>query len=158
MNAADHFAFIAGVTERLEMITTIMILPQRQTVLAAKQAAQVAFAINNRFKMGIGVGWNEVGKVGLNEEFRNRGRRQSEQVDLMRRLWTGDSLDYHGEFHRIDKASIKPQTQQGHSYLVWFSSALLDRCAKLGDGWIPLMGANEKLKPALIASKAAEKR
>ena len=112
------FAFIAGVTERLEMITTIMILPQRQTVLAAKQAAQVALLSNNRFKMGIGVGWNEVEYVGLNEEFRNRGKRQSEQVELMRRLWTEDSLDYHGEFHRIDKASIK-QAHQGHSHLVW---------------------------------------
>ena len=65
--------------------------------------------------MGIGVGWNEVEYVGLNEDFSNRGRRQSEQVDLMRRLWKEDSLDYHGEFHRIDKASIKPRPSKDYS-------------------------------------------
>ena len=144
------FAFIAAVTERLEMITTIMILPQRQTVLAAKQAAQVALLSNNRFKLGIGVGWNEVEYVGLNEEFGNRVKRQSEQVDLMRRLWSEDSLDYHGEYHRIDKASIKPRPSK--DIPIWFGGsapALLDRCAKLGDGWIPLMGANEKAQACI---------
>ena len=150
------FAFIAGVTERLEMITTIMILPQRQTVLAAKQAAQVALLSNNRFKMGIGVGWNEVEYVGLNEEFRNRGKRQSEQVELMRRLWTEDSLDYHGEFHRIDKASINPRPSK--PIPVWFGGAapvVLKRCAELGDGWVPLMGANSAAAEAISFLKAA---
>ena len=73
------FAFIAAVTQKLEMITTVMILPQRQTVLAAKQAAEVALLSNNRFRLGVGVGWNEVEYVGLNETFNNRGRRQAER-------------------------------------------------------------------------------
>ena len=149
------FAFIAAVTERLEMITTVMILPQRQTVLAAKQAAEVALLSNNRFRLGVGVGWNEVEYVGLNETFNNRGRRQAEQVEVMRKLWSEDSLDYTGDFHRIDKASINPRPSQ--QIPIWFGGsapALLDRVARLGEGWIPLMGANEKAKACIDTIKA----
>ncbi|MGB0997244.1 MAG: LLM class F420-dependent oxidoreductase [Pseudomonadales bacterium] len=144
------FAFIAGVTEKIEMITTVMILPQRQTVLAAKQAAEVALLSNNRFRLGVGVGWNKLEYVGLNETFNNRGRRQEEQVDLMRKLWSEDSLDYTGEYHRIDKASINPRPSK--TIPIWFGGsapALLDRVARLGDGWIPLMGANDKAKACI---------
>ena len=144
------FAFIAAVTQKLEMITTVMILPQRQTVLAAKQAAEVALLSNNRFRLGVGVGWNEVEYLGLNETFNNRGRRQAEQVEVMRKLWSEDSLDYTGDFHRIDKASINPRPSQ--QIPIWFGGsapALLDRVARLGDGWIPLMGANEKAQACI---------
>lgn len=148
------FAFIAAVTEKIEMITTVMILPQRQTVLAAKQAAEVALLSNNRFRLGVGVGWNELEYVGLNETFNNRGRRQEEQVDVMRKLWSEDSLDYTGEYHRIDKASINPRPSE--PIPVWFGGsapALLDRVARLGDGWIPLMGANEKAQACIDTIK-----
>ena len=149
------FAFIAAVTEKLEMITTVMILPQRQTVLAAKQAAEVALLSHNRFRLGVGVGWNEVEYVGLNETFTNRGRRQAEQVEVMRKLWSEDSLDYTGDYHRIDKASINPRPSQ--PIPVWFGGsapALLDRVARLGDGWIPLMGANDKAQACIDTIKA----
>ena len=149
------FAFIAGVTEKLEMITTVMILPQRQTVLVAKQAAQVALLSNNRFRLGVGVGWNQVEYTGLNETFTNRGRRQTEQVEVMRKLWNEDSIDYTGEYHRIDKASINPRPSK--PIPVWFGGsapALLDRTARLGDGWIPLMGANDKAQACLDHIKA----
>jgi len=148
------FAFIAGVTYKIDLITTVMILPQRQTVLAAKQAAEVALLSNNRFKLGIGVGWNELEYVGLNETFNNRGRRQEEQVDVMRKLWSEDSLDYTGEYHRIDKASINPRPSK--TIPIWFGGsapALLDRVARLGDGWIPLMGANDKAKACIDTIK-----
>ena len=148
------FAFIAGVTDKIDLITTVMILPQRQTVLAAKQAAEVALLSNNRFKLGIGVGWNELEYVGLNETFNNRGRRQEEQVDVMRKLWSEDSLDYTGEYHRIDKASINPRPSK--TIPIWFGGsapALLDRVARLGDGWIPLMGANDKAKACIDTIK-----
>ena len=148
------FAFIAGVTDKIDLITTVMILPQRQTVLAAKQAAEVALLSNNRFKLGIGVGWNELEYVGLNETFNNRGRRQEEQVDVMRKLWSEDSLDYTGEYHRIDKASINPRPSK--TIPIWFGGsapALLDRVARLGDGWIPLMGANDKAKACINTIK-----
>ena len=148
------FAFIAGVTDKIDLITTVMILPQRQTVLAAKQAAEVALLSNNRFKLGVGVGWNELEYVGLNETFNNRGRRQEEQVDVMRKLWSEDSLDYTGEYHRIDKASINPRPSK--TIPIWFGGsapALLDRVARLGDGWIPLMGANDKAKACIDTIK-----
>ena len=148
------FAFIAGVTDKIDLITTVMILPQRQTVLAAKQAAEVALLSNNRFKLGIGVGWNELEYVGLNETFNNRGRRQEEQVDVMRKLWSEDSIDYTGEYHRIDKASINPRPSK--TIPIWFGGsapALLDRVARLGDGWIPLMGANDKAKACIDTIK-----
>ena len=98
------FSFMAAATEKIELATTVLILPQRQTVLVAKQVAQLAVLSNNRFRLGIGVGWNKIEYEGLNETFENRGRRQEEQVILMRELWTQDSLDFKGEFHRIDKA------------------------------------------------------
>ncbi len=152
------FAFVAGVTDKIDLITTVMILPQRQTVLAAKQAAEVALLSNNRFKLGIGVGWNELEYVGLNETFNNRGRRQEEQVDVMRKLWSEDSLDYTGEYHRIDKASINPRPSK--TIPIWFGGsapALLDRVARLGDGWIPLMGANDKAKACIDTIKQTRK-
>jgi probable F420-dependent oxidoreductase len=149
------FAFIAAVTEQIEMITAVMILPQRQTVLVAKQAAEVALLSKNRFRLGVGVGWNKVEYTGLNEEFSNRGARQAEQVEVMRKLWGEDSIDYTGKYHRIEKASINPRPSQ--PVPVWFGGsapALLDRVAKLGDGWIPLMGANDKAQACLDQIKA----
>ncbi|HEY5680133.1 MAG TPA: LLM class F420-dependent oxidoreductase [Pseudomonadales bacterium] len=149
------FAFIAAVTDKLEMITTVLILPQRQTVLVAKQAAEVAILSNNRFRLGVGSGWNQVEYVGLNEDFHTRGRRQAEQVELMRKLWSEDSLTFDGAFHTIDAASINPRP--GASVPVWFGGSaapLLKRCAELGDGWIPLMGANPKARECIDTIRA----
>ncbi len=151
------FAFIAAVTKKLDMITTVMILPQRQTVLVAKQAAELAILSNNRFKLGIGVGWNTVEYTGLNENFKNRGKRQEEQVELMRLLWENEVLEYKGDYHHIDKASINPRPSK--SVPIWFGGGapqLIERCADLGDGWIPLMGPNEAARKTLAAIK--EKR
>ena len=151
------FAFIAAVTKKLDMITTVMILPQRQTVLVAKQAAELAILSNNRFKLGIGVGWNTVEYTGLNENFKNRGKRQEEQVELMRLLWESEILEYKGDYHHIDKASINPRPSK--SVPIWFGGGapqLIERCADLGDGWIPLMGPNEAARKMLAAIK--EKR
>jgi probable F420-dependent oxidoreductase len=149
------FAFIAACTERLEMMTAVLILPQRQTVLVAKQAAELALLSNNRFRLGVGTGWNEVEYVGLKENFHNRGRRQAEQVRLMRELWTGDSLDYTGEYHRIDKASINPRPDQPIE--IWFGGgapALLERCATLGDGWIPLGAPNDATRDVIATIRS----
>ena len=151
------FAFIAAVTKKLDMITTVMILPQRQTVLVAKQAAELAILSNNRFKLGIGVGWNTVEYTGLNENFKNRGKRQEEQVELMRLLWESEVLEYKGDYHHIGKASINPRPSK--SVPIWFGGGvpkLIERCADLGDGWIPLMGPNEVARKTLAAIK--EKR
>ncbi|MFL2526031.1 MAG: LLM class F420-dependent oxidoreductase [Candidatus Azotimanducaceae bacterium] len=149
------FAFIAAVTKNLDMITTVMILPQRQTVLVAKQAAELAILSNNRFKLGIGVGWNAVEYVGLNENFKNRGKRQAEQVELMRLLWESEVLEYKGDYHHIDKASLNPRPSK--NVPIWFGGGapqLIERCADLGDGWIPLMGPNEAARNTLQEIRA----
>lgn len=139
------FGFLAAVTEKVDLVTSVMILPQRQAVLAAKQAAEVAILSDNRLKLGIGVGWNTVEYDGLNEDFSTRGRRQEEQVDLMRRLWTEESMSYDGEFHHFEKASILPRPSRPIPVMFGGSApAVIDRCARLGDGWIPLGTPNEK--------------
>jgi probable F420-dependent oxidoreductase len=149
-NTAFHepmvlFGFLAACTTRVDLVTAILILPQRQTVLAAKQAAELAILSDNRLKLGVGVGWNTVEYEALNEEFGNRGRRQEEQVDLMRRLWTEDVFSYDGEFHSFEHASILPRPTASIPILFGGSApALLDRCARLGDGWLPLGSPTEK--------------
>lgn len=144
------FAFAAAVTSTIELVTTVLILPQRQAVLVAKQAAEVAVLSGDRLRLGVGVGWNTVEYDALNEDFRTRGRRQEEQVDLMRRLWTEHSFTYDGEFHHFEGASILPRPSR--PVPIWFGGsapALLDRCARLGDGWMPLGGANDKSRAML---------
>ncbi len=139
------FGFLAACTTTVDLVTSVIILPQRQTVLAAKQAAEVAVLSNNRLRLGVGVGWNTVEYEGLNENFSNRGRRQSEQVELMRRLWSEDAFTFKGEFHSIDAASILPRPSQPIPVLFGGSApALLERCARIGDGWIPLGSPDEK--------------
>ena len=149
-NTAFHepmvlFGFLAACTTSIDFVTAILILPQRQTVLVAKQAAELAILSGNRFKLGIGVGWNTVEYDALNEDFRTRGKRQEEQVDLMRRLWTEDVFSYDGEYHQFEHASILPRPTEPIPVLFGGSApALLDRCARLGDGWIPLGTPNDK--------------
>ena len=139
------FGFLAACTTQIDLVTAILILPQRQTVLVAKQAAEVAILSDNRLKLGIGVGWNTVEYDALNQEFGNRGRRQEEQVDLMRRLWTEDVFSYDGEFHSFEHAGILPRPTETIPILFGGSApALLDRCARLGDGWLPLGSPTEK--------------
>jgi probable F420-dependent oxidoreductase len=138
------FCFVAAVTQRIDLVTAVVISPQRQTVLLGKQVAELAVLSGNRFRLGIGTGWNVIEYEALNEDFTNRGRRQEEQVDLLRRLWTEDSLSYRGAFHTVDRASILPRPSQPVPILLGGSApALLERCARLGDGWIPLGTPNE---------------
>jgi probable F420-dependent oxidoreductase len=150
------FPFVAAVTTTLEMVTAVLILPQRQTVLVAKQAAELAILSGNRFRLGIGTGWNVVEYVGLNETFSNRGKRQAEQVELMRRLWAEDTFTFDGEYHTIDAAGINPRPTE--SIPIWFGGsapAVLERTARLGDGWIPLGTPNDASAERLAAIRTA---
>lgn len=148
------FGFLAACTTTVDLVTAILILPQRQTVLVAKQAAEVAVLSDNRLKLGIGVGWNTVEYDALNEEFGNRGRRQEEQVDLMRRLWSEDVFSYSGEFHSFEHASILPRPTEPIPVLFGGSApALIERCARLGDGWIPLGSPNETSAERIAAMR-----
>ena len=144
------FAFVAGVTERVELVTTVLVLPQRQTALVAKQAAEVALLSGDRLRLGVGTGWNAVEYEALDVPFAERGRRQAEQVEVLRRLWSEDAFAYDGEYHRIDRAGINPRPAR--PVPIWFGGsapAVLERCARLGDGWMPLGGPNDKSRAAV---------
>jgi probable F420-dependent oxidoreductase len=133
------FGFLAGCTSKLGFSTGVLILPQRQTALVAKQAASLDVLCGGRFRLGIGVGWNEVEFVGLNENFHNRGRRSEEQVQVMQALWANPHVDYKGRWHTIEDAGINPRPASGR-VPVWFGGhheRTLERIAKWGDGWMP---------------------
>lgn len=138
------FAYIAAVTERIQMGTNVLILPQRQTALLAKQAAEVDLLSRGRLRLGVGTGWNQIEYEALNEEFKTRGKRQVEQVELLRKLWAEDSLTFDGRYHKVSAASINPRPER--SIPIWFGGhapVVLKRCAEMGDGWIPIMGPSD---------------
>jgi probable F420-dependent oxidoreductase len=133
------FGFLAGCTSKLGFSTGVLILPQRQTVLVAKQAACLDVVSGGRFRLGIGVGWNEVEFTGLNENFHNRGRRSEEQVQVMQKLWAEPHVSFKGRWHTIEDAGINPRPASG-KVPVWFGGhhdRTLERIAKWGDGWMP---------------------
>src|SRR2546423_85565 len=133
------FGYLAGCTNRLGFSTGVLILPQRQTVLVAKQAASLDVLCGGRFRLGIGVGWNEVEFTGLNEDFHNRGRRSEEQVAVMQALWAEPHVNFKGRWHTIEDAGLNPRPTSG-KVPVWFGGhheRTLDRIARFGDGWMP---------------------
>ncbi len=133
-------SFLAGCTTRLGFATGILILPQRQTVLVAKQAAGLDRLCGGRFRLGVGVGWNEIEYEGLNEDFHNRGRRSEEQVEVMRALWAQPHVKFRGRYHNIDDSGINPRPASGRVPVWWggHADAILQRIARIGDGWMPL--------------------
>ena len=143
--------YLAAITRRLELVTGVVILPQRQTVLVAKQAASLDVLSGGRLRLGVGLGWNEVEYTCLNEDFHNRGKRIEEQVTLMRRLWTEPLVTFSGKWHTIPDAGINPLPVQ-RPIPVWFGGgveATLRRAARLADGWIILHRSAAEAKPAL---------
>jgi probable F420-dependent oxidoreductase len=134
------FGFCAAVTRRIELVTGIIILPQRQTALVAKQAAEVDVLSGGRLRLGIGVGWNTVEFEALGESFGNRGRRVEEQLEVMRLLWTRELVTYAGRWHRVPDAGINPLPVQ-RPIPIWMggdSEVVIRRAARLADGWITL--------------------
>jgi len=131
------FGYFAACTERVGLASGIVILPQRQTVLVAKQAAEVDLLSGGRLRLGVGTGWNYVEYDSLNENFDDRGQRQEEQVELLRRLWLEPVLNFDGKWHQIDRAGLKPLP--GRQIPIWFggfSDVAFRRAAKIGDGFI----------------------
>jgi probable F420-dependent oxidoreductase len=134
------FGFCAAVTRRIELVTGVIILPQRQTALVAKQAAEVDALSGGRLRLGVGVGWNTVEFEALGEDFGSRGRRIEEQVEVMRRLWTSELVTYEGRWHRVPDAGLNPLPVQ-RPIPIWMggdSEVVLRRAARLADGWITL--------------------
>jgi probable F420-dependent oxidoreductase len=132
------FGHLAALT-RLELVTGIIILPQRQTALVAKQAAEVDLLTEGRFRLGVGLGWNAVEYEALGQDFTTRGRRLGEQVELLRRLWTERSVTHSGAFDTVTGAGLAPLPVQ-RPIPVWFgaaSPAAYRRVGRLADGWFP---------------------
>jgi probable F420-dependent oxidoreductase len=143
------FAFMASVTRTLGLTTGIIILPQRQTVLVAKQAASLDVLSGGRLRLGIGIGWNDVEYEALGMNFHDRGRRSEEQVGLMRALWTNAAVTFNGTYHKVTDAGINPMPVQ-RPIPVWFGGGsdrpawgqaapepVIRRIARTGDGWMP---------------------
>lgn len=150
------FGYLAACTERIEMVTTVLVVSQRQTALVAKQAAQVDVLSGGRLRLGVGTGWNEIEYEALGEEFKTRGARQEEQVRLMRELWTNDAIQFAGRFHTVSGAGINPRPAR--PIPIWFgggADVVLERCARLGDGWMPLGSPNDKSKAMVDTLRAA---
>lgn len=130
-------SFVAAWTTRLEVAPSVVILPQRQTVLVAKQAASLDVLAQGRTRLGVGLGWNEVEFVGLNEAFGTRAKRYSEQIELLRLLFTNDVVSFAGKYHSIDRAGIRPLPIQ-RPIPIWMggnAEPAVRRIARIADGW-----------------------
>jgi probable F420-dependent oxidoreductase len=150
------FGYLAALTH-LELVTGIIILPQRQTALVAKQAAEVDLLTGGRFRLGVGLGWNAVEYEALGEDFSNRGTRVGHQVDLLRRLWTEPSVTYESDYERVTGAGLAPLPIQ-RPIPIWFGAAsppAYRRAGRLGDGWFPLVPPGAKLDEARALVDAA---
>lgn len=131
------FAYVAAITQRIDLVTGILILPQRQTLLVAKQAAEVQILSGGRLQLGVGSGWNYVEYDALGEDFATRGKKMDEQIPYLRRLWQEPSFSFEGRFDRIDRASILPRPQQRIPiHCGGFTEPALRRAAKMADGFI----------------------
>ena len=137
------FSYLAGVTTRLEFATGVVIMPQRQAALFAKQAANLDIFCQGRLRLGLGIGWNEVEYEALGIPFEQRGSRLDEQVEFMRRLWCDASFSFDGRFHQLSAGGINPLPDQ-RPIPVWIggvSEKAMRRAAKFGDGWMPVLPA-----------------
>ena len=144
--------YIAAVAPGMGLASGILILPQRQTALVAKQAAEIDVLCGGKLRLGIGVGWNFVEFHALGMNFNDRGARSAEQIEVMRELWTKESVDFHGKWHDITNAGINPLPIQ-QPIPVWLGvgspaapvppDVALRRVARIADGWCPNFGPDE---------------
>ena len=131
------FAYLAGVTRTLKLVTGVLILPQRQTALVARQAADLDLLSGERFRMGVGIGWNHVEYEALGQDFTTRGRRVGEQVELLRKFWNEPLVSFAGQFDQVDRAALNPRPKR--TIPIWmggFADIALRRAARLADGFI----------------------
>ncbi|HEY4685619.1 MAG TPA: LLM class F420-dependent oxidoreductase [Dehalococcoidia bacterium] len=147
-------SFIAAVTKTLELVTAILILPQRQTGVVAKQAAELDLLSGGRLRLGVGVGRNWMEYEALNEDFKTRGRRLEEQVQLLRKLWTEELVTFEGRWHHYDRMGLNPMPVQ-RPIPIWMGSftqvvePVIKRIATLADGWFPQFPANDEFRALL---------
>ncbi len=149
------FSYMASVTERVSFVTRILVLPQRQTALVAKQAATLDVLCNGRLRLGVGLGWNDLEFTARNEAFYNRSRRIEEQVSVLRQLWGQFFVNFSGNWHHIHNVGINPHPIQ-QLIQIWFGGhkeATLPRAAKLGDGWMPNDLTIDETRPLIRSLK-----
>ena len=148
------FGYLAGLTQRVELVTGVLVLPQRQTALVAKQAAEIDVLSGGRLRLGIGVGWNPVEYEALNENFHTRGIRSEEQIAVLRALWCEPVITFRGRWHRINEAGLKPLPVQ-RPIPIWIGAGrrggpvpevALKRIGRLGDGWFPQRPPDEEAR------------
>jgi len=149
------FGFMAAVTQRVELMTAVLVLPQRQTALVAKQAAELDVLSGGRAALGVGVGRNWMEYEALDVDFRTRGRRLEEQVEVLRRLWTEDYVTFDGEFHHLDRIGLNPGPVR-RPIPIWmgsFRGAVVDkvlaRAARTADGWLPQFPPDDEFRAVL---------
>jgi probable F420-dependent oxidoreductase len=144
------YGFLAGIAPSLELVTSVIILPQRQAVLVAKQATEVDLLTGGKLRLGVGLGWNAVEYEALDMDFGTRGQRMEEQIDLMRALWTQPSVTFRGRFHRVTGAGLAPLPVQ-RPIPVWIggqSPRAYRRAGRLADGWFPQVPPGPDLEAA----------
>jgi probable F420-dependent oxidoreductase len=142
------FAYLAGITRRLEFMTGVLILPQRQTVLVAQQAADLDLLSGGRLHLGVGIGWNYVEYDALGQDFATRGQRLEEQIPYLRRLWSEPLVSFEGRFDSIDRGNINPRPRRRIPiYCGGFSEPAFNRAARLADGFIFAAGLQEMALP-----------
>jgi probable F420-dependent oxidoreductase len=151
------FGYLAAATQLVELVTGVIILPQRQTVLVAKQAAEVDVLSGGRLRLGVGVGWNAVEFEALGEDFHTRGKREEEQIELLRLLWTEPVVTFKGRWHTVTEAGLSPLPVQ-RPIPIWLgghSDAALERAGRVGDGWLPQMPPGDKAREAIDKLRSA---
>ena len=153
------FSYLAGLTKTIGLATGVLILPQRQTALVAKQAASLDVLCGGRFRLGVGIGWNAVEYHALGENFKNRGRRSEEQIEVMRKLWASSEVEYEGEFHSIPDAGILPLPPR-RKIPIWiggWAPVIAERVGRIADGWIPMnhKGLPDEIERMRDSAKAA---
>ncbi|TCO47471.1 putative F420-dependent oxidoreductase [Kribbella antiqua] len=150
------FGYLAAITTELELVTGVLVLPQRQTALVAKQAAEVDVLSGGRLRLGVGIGWNQVEYQALGVPFRQRGALLDEQVDLLRQLWAEPVISYDGRFHQVDDAGLNPLPPR-LGIPIWFggrAEAVLRRTGRIGDGWMPQAPPDHKASADVEALRA----
>ncbi len=139
------FGYLAAITRTVELVTGILVLPQRPTALVAKQAATLDFVSGGRLVLGVGVGWNQVEYAALGQDFGRRGARIAEQIPLLRQLWSEPLLNFEGVFDRIPAAGIAPRPAR--AIPIWmggWADAVLERTGRLADGWLAAPGSPKR--------------
>ena len=152
-------SFLAGATSTIGLLTAVLVLPMRQAVVVAKQAAEVDFVSGGRLRLGIGVGRSPREYEATGADYHNRGRRIEEQLSLMRKLWTEEWVTFHGEWHQANDIGLTiPPVQR--PIPVWMgggSDRALERMGRMSDGWLstklePTAGGMAKIRASAAAA------